>query len=283
MYSGNYARAEESFAAVARVLPLPEVVNNEAVAMSRRGHDGIALFRQALATDATDADYHFNLAVSLYRHGDKAEALTEMGQSLKIRPNDAEAKSLEEAWKAAGDTKSSTDALERIKRSYNGAAFRQAALMLEQVDAARLQALTPAERASKLSHTAHEKLDRGLLLEAEREYQAALTADDHSAEAHAGLAEVRERAGDQDAARKEAHAALDRGANLEAYLVLARLDLAANHWTEARDETAQALRLDANSRTAKDLHRTIEAHLDGATTPGSTTPGSTTPGPAKPE
>ncbi len=286
IYSGSYARAEESFGAVARVLPLPEVVNNEAVAISRRGHDGIALFRQAEAADPTDADYHFNLGVSLNRHGDKAEALAEMEQSLKLRPNDSEARAVEEAWQPGAAA--TVEPLERIKRSYNGAAFRQAALMLDQVEAARLQALPAAERAGKLSKTAHDKLDRGLLLEAEREYQAALSADDRSAEAHAGLAEVRERAGDNEAARKEAHAALDRQPNLEAYLVLARLDLSANRLPEARDEAAKALQLDGTSRTAKDLRRTIEAKADAH--PEGGTAGEPKPGgevkpeaPAKPE
>ena len=54
---------------VARILPLAAVLNNQGVAVSRQGHDGTALFRQAAAADPTAADYHFNLAVSLKRHG----------------------------------------------------------------------------------------------------------------------------------------------------------------------------------------------------------------------
>jgi len=279
MFSGNYARAEDAFAAVARVLPLPEVVNNEAVAGSRRGHDAIALFRQASAADPTDEDYHFNLAVSLHRHGDNAEALTELAQALKLRPSDSEAKAAQNAWKSApdsaqnkpqpatasaepGNSLNSTDPIERIKRTYNGAAFRQAALMLSQVESARLAALPGSERAARLSKSAHEKLDRGLLLEAESGYQAALAADAHSAEAHAGLAQVRERAGDNDAARKEAQAALERQPNLDAYLVLARLDLAANHLPQAREDDDQAIKLDPTSRTAKDLRKTIDSRME---------------------
>ena len=74
LFSGDYASAEQAFGGVARVLPLAEVVNNQGVAVSRQGHDGIALFRQAVAADPNAADYHFNLAVSLKRHGDAAEA-----------------------------------------------------------------------------------------------------------------------------------------------------------------------------------------------------------------
>ena len=270
IFSGNYPHAEEAFASVARVLPLPEVVNNEAVANSRHGHDAaaaIALFRQAVAADPTDPDYHFNLAVSLHRHGDKAEAISELAQSLKLHPNDSEAKALAEAWKnnagrSQTDATASNEPLERIKRTYDGAAFRQAASMLDQVEAVRLAALPGPERAAKLSGSAREKLDRGLLLEAEQGYQAALVADDHSAAAHAGLAEVRERAGDNEAARKEAQASLDRQPNLEAYLVLARLDLAANHLPEARDEADAAVKIDSSSRAAKDLRKTIDTRIE---------------------
>jgi tetratricopeptide (TPR) repeat protein len=266
IFSGNYPRAEEAFAAVGRVLPLPEVVNNEAVANSRHNRDAvtaIALFRQAVAADPTDADYHFNLAVSLHRHGDKAEALTELAQSLKLHPNDSEAKALEQAWKSStGQSASTPEPLERIKRTYDGAAFRQASLMLDQLEAARLAALPAPQRAAKLSASAREKLDRGLLLEAESGYQAALTADDHSAEAHAGLAQVRERAGDIEAARQEAQASLARQPNLDAYLVLARLDLAANRLPEARDADDQAVKLDPSNRAAKDLRRAIDARIE---------------------
>lgn len=276
IFSGNYPRAEEAFASVGRMLPLPEVVNNEAVANSRHNRDAvtaIALFRQATAADPTDADYHFNLAVSLHRHGDNSEALTELAQSLKLRPNDSEAKSLENAWKnapartqpeTAPTTQSANgpEPLERIKRTYNGAAFRQASQMLDQVEAARLAALPASQRAVKLTSSAKEKLDRGLLLEAEQSYQAALAADDHSAQAHAGLAEVRERAGDTESARKEAQASLVRQPNLDAYMVLARLDLAADHLPEARDEADAAVKLDAASRAAKDLRKAIQSRIE---------------------
>ena len=90
----NYPRAEQAFAGVARVLPLAGVVNNQGVAVSRQGHDGIALFRQAVAADPNAADYHFNLAVSLERHGKTAEAMTELAQCLGLHPNDSEAQDL---------------------------------------------------------------------------------------------------------------------------------------------------------------------------------------------
>ena len=210
MFSGDYAHAQEAFADVARVLPLAEVVNNEGVATSRQGHDGTSLYIQAAAADPSNADYHFNLAVSLKRHGNLAGAENELGQCLKLKPNDSEATSLEEAWKggpgAEGDA--GADPLERIERSFNAAAFKQAAAMLDEMNAGRMAALEPHARAMALCAQAQNYLGRGLLLEAERLYQEAAAADANSAQAHAGLAEVRERSGDAMAARDEARTAL---------------------------------------------------------------------------
>ena len=80
--------------------------------------------------------------------------------------------------------------------------------MMDQMEVSRLAALSPHERALKLADQAKEYLDRGLLLEAERLYQSAVAADGSMAEAHAGLAQVREQTGDVAGARKEADEAL---------------------------------------------------------------------------
>ena len=265
VFSGDYVHAEEAFAEVARVLPLGEVLNNEGVAASRQGKDGTSLFIEAAAADPNAADYHFNLAVSLKRHGNLPGALNELAQCLKLRSNDSEALGLEAAWKgkpAAGgtaDPDANPDPLERIERTFDAAAFRQAAAVLDEMNAGRLAALTPRERARALSKQAKAFLDRGLLLEAERLYQDAVTADGKSAQAHAGLAEVRVRSGDAEAARKEAHAALELSPSADAYLVLAQLDLAAGSLVEADAEAGNALKLEPANRAAQELMRQIEA------------------------
>ena len=270
LFSGDYPKAEQAFGGVARVLPLAEVLNNQGVAVNRQGHDGSALFRQAVASDPNAADYHFNLAVSLKRHGDAAEALTELAQCLRLRPNDSEAEGLDKAWRASAGKPAEgpalspaagpkADPLERIERNFDAVAFRQAALMLDQVEASRLAALTPRQRAQKLASQARDYLDRGLLLEAERMYRAAVAADGRFAEAHAGLAEVHERTGDAEAARNEARAALKLEPSANAHLVLGRLDLAASRLDEANKEAGEALKLDPQNRAARELRRQIEA------------------------
>jgi tetratricopeptide (TPR) repeat protein len=285
LFSGDYARAEEAFAGVARVQPLAEVLNNQGVALARGGKDGTPLFRQAVAADPNGADYHFSLAVSLKRHGNTAEALTELDQCLRLHPNDSEAQTVQRAWTkpdkpgpakpgpakpltaqpAAGSDEAEEEAgakadpLERIERGFDEVAFHQAALMLEQMEASRLASQGPRERAQTLSAQAHDYLDRGLLLEAERLYQAAVAADGKVAAAHAGLAEIRERTGDAEAARKEAVTSLKLMPSVDAYLVLGRLNLAANHLEEARQNADAALRIDPKSEPALELHRQIEA------------------------
>ena len=72
-------------------------------------------------------------------------------------------------------------------------------------------------------------LAQGLIPEAEQEFHSALTADPNNAAAHAGLAQVRERSGTADDARAEAQTSLKLAPNVDAYLVLARLDLKADN------------------------------------------------------
>jgi len=270
IFSGNYDKAEAAFAGVARVLPLAEVVNNQGVAVSREGQDGSALFRQAVTADPTNADYHFNLAVSLKRQGNAAEAMTELVQCLTLRPNDSEAQDLNELWKEPAGVKTAgmkvspvaelrADPLERIARNFNAVAFRQAALMMDQMAASRLAVLTPREREQMLAGQARDYLDRGLLLEAERLYLSAMAADGKVAQAHEGLAEVRERTGDAEAARKEARAALKLEPSADAYLVLGRLDLAEGHADDAKQEAEAALKLEPANSAAQELRRQIAA------------------------
>ncbi|MGC9225073.1 MAG: tetratricopeptide repeat protein [Terracidiphilus sp.] len=285
LFSGDYAQAQQAFTDVARVLPLAEVVNNEGVAVSRQGQDGTSLFIQAAAADPNDADYHFNLAVSLKRHGNTQGAIAEMAQCLKLRPADSEAQALLAAWKtktgvraasqsasqgakpgsgataAVADAEAGADPLERIVRTFDATAFKQAAAMMDEMNARRLAALDPPQRAQALCAQAKGFLDRGLLLEAERLYHEAVRADGRSAEARAGLAEVRATSGDSAQARKEAEASLKLGPTANAYLVLAQLDLAAENLTAASAEAGDALKLDPANRTAQEVLRQIQAKM----------------------
>ena len=271
-YTGNYREAEDAFAFVSTRLPLPEVVNNQGVAASRRGKDSGALFEQAIGADARDADYHFNLAVALAHRKDNDGALKELQEVVTLRPGDTEAQSFEAQLKnptpagpnpdpghAIGDTQGP---LTRIKRGYSEAGFRQAAFEMEQLQQAQLASLAPPQRASELVKDGDQFFQRGLVLEAEREYREALKADAQSALAHAGLAAVEERDGEGDAARDEAHASIRLTPNVPAYLVLARLDLQANQLSAAASDVSDALRVDPESASAKGMKLALERRKD---------------------
>lgn len=267
-YTGNYRMAEDAFAFVTTRLPLPEVVNNQGVAASRRGKDAAALFQQAVTADPRDPDYHFNLAVALAHRNDKEGALKEIEETLKLRPQDTEAQSLEAQLKDPDPPKANPDPghavtdeqgpLERIKRGYSEAGFRQAAFEMEQVQEMRLASMAPAQRAAELVKDGDQFFQRGLVLEAEREYRDALVADTSSALAHAGLAAVRERDGDAEAARREAQASIQIAPNVPAYLVLARLDLQANQLGAAAGDVGDALKVDPANANAKGMKLALE-------------------------
>ena len=267
-YTGKYLPAEDAFAFVSTRLPLPEVVNNQGVAAARRGKDGAPLFQQAITGDPKDADYHFNVALAYARRGDSADAQKEAAEALKLRPADAEIQTFAANLRSPGylpapgaaatqSAETSNLPLERIKRSYDEAAFRQAAFELEQLESLRAATGSPAQRITALLEDANRYLNAGLLVESEREYTEALSLDSNSAAAYAGLARIRERTGDRDAARQLAARSIQLRNNIPAHLVLARLALLTSQVPAAADEVAAALRIDGNNAEARGLRQAV--------------------------
>lgn len=263
LFSGKYDDAADAFATVALVLPLPEVLNNQAVAQSRRGQDATSLFQKAALADPSLADLHFNLAVSLHRHKQTAEALTELKESLRLHPSDDEAQNLAETWQdatpEAGKAANSAqpEPLERIVRTFNAASFRQAAQMMDQTQSARRSELSPHDRALALTAEARSYLDRGLLLESERHYRSAIEIDATLSAAHTGLGEIRLRTGDMETARTEARTSLKFESTAGAWLLLAKVDLAQNHLDDATNESNEALKLEPANHFAIEIRSTI--------------------------
>lgn len=255
--SANYAGAETAFTFVAQRLPLPEVVNDQAVALARQSKDGTVLFQRASAADPSDEDYHYNLAISLFRRGDTVNALKEANTAQKLKPNDNEAGALRARLAAvpAGtklneNADSSFSPVERIRRNYSEASFRQAAFQLDQMRAARMATLPPAQQAAEYTELGVGYFNQGLLPEAEQEFQSALAADPSSAAAHAGLAQIREASSSNTEARSEANTSLHLKPNAAAFLVLARLDLAAKNLSGAASDVSQALHVEPNNSAA---------------------------------
>ena len=278
-YLGSYVKAEDAFAFVNRQLPLPEVVNNQGVAASRRGLDATSFFQQAVAADPNDPDYQFNLALALNRKKDVAGALRAIGQTLRLRPQDTEAQAFQATLRAepphtaavsapAGYRGSpafdpaaaaETGPLERIKRTFNEASFRQAAFEMEQMQEEHMATLPPQKHAAALTEAGMRFFNQGLILEAEREFQSALAAQSDNADARAGLALVREHEGDTKEARQQAAESLKAQPNVTAYLVLARLDLQANQKPAAAVDVSSALKLEPQNAAARGLKQQVES------------------------
>jgi len=263
--TANYAAAQKAFNFVETRLPLPEVVNDEAVAMSRQGKDGVVLFRRASVADPSDEDYHYNLAIGLFREGVIDQALAETDAALKLIPADNEAVELRKQLQAAPagsrlnpNASSGFSPVERVRRNYTETGFRQAAFLLDQMRAARLATLPPAQRAAQYSQLGRDYLAEGLMPEAENQFQWALAADPRSAEAHAGLAQVREYSGDPAQARAQAATSLRLQPNVAAWMVLARLDLAANQLPASADDVAHALLIEPGNFAAQAMRQALQ-------------------------
>jgi tetratricopeptide (TPR) repeat protein len=270
-YLGQYEKAQNAFEFVASRLPLTEVYNNLGVVASRRGQKSASEFKRAVNADPSDPDYRFNLAIALAREGDSAGAARQLRELLALRPSDGEAKALLDALsrpQVITDT-AATPALkpaevklplERIKRNYDEASFRQLALELANQSEMKLANTPPREHAVFHVERGRALLNQGFLGEAEKHFREAVTLDPSNAAAHLGLARIL--AADKPiAARAEARAALGLQASAEAYLLLAQLDLRDNNVEAAREDVKHALELEPANAAAAALQRDIAARL----------------------
>jgi tetratricopeptide (TPR) repeat protein len=156
-YRGSLDRAYTAFSYLATRLPLTEVYNNLGVVDARRGRRAAATeyFSKAVAADPNDPDYRFNLAVALFKTGDSAGAARQLREEIQRRPSDAEAKSLLEMINRGVTVPSNTAAtaansavpapvaqpripIERIKREYDEALYRQLELEINNLNAQHL-------------------------------------------------------------------------------------------------------------------------------------------------
>ena len=132
LYTGKAAQAEESFGFVVQHLPLIEAVNNLGVAEARRGKKtAIEQFRKVAELDPTDADYHFNLGLSLWRNGATQEAIEQLKETYTLRPSDTEAKAMHDTLATGKPVEHPPQ--ERIKNNYDETSYRQLQLEIERV------------------------------------------------------------------------------------------------------------------------------------------------------
>ncbi len=269
-YTGNFERAEEAFNVVASQLPLTEVYNNLGVAQARRGKkSATSYFEKAVESDPRDADYHFNLALAQLKNGDTADAVKQLHEAASIRPGDSEIKSTLEAISPEADSSAKVAELqaagqlplERIKRNYDEASFRQLSLEIQRVDEARLAHLDPHTHAQKHIERGREYLKENFNDAAQKEFREALTIDPTIAAAHVGMASAEAAVNNLKSAQSEAAAALKLQPSAEAYIVLAQIDLKQNNPQAASKDVQLALALEPGNAEARSLQQLISAKL----------------------
>ena len=278
-YRGSFEKAFNAFNLLSTRLPLTEVFNNMGVAESRRGHRAAAVeyFSKAVTADPNDADYRFNLAVALFKNGDSAGAARQLREELQQRPTDGEAKALLDAINrgAVAPAASSTSPasagnallsanppripLERIKRNYDEASYRQLEMEIHNLTEARLAKTDPHTHSAYYVERGKELLAQNQPEQAETEFRNAISTDNGNAVAHAQLAVLLEKKGDAMNAWSEAQTSVRLQPNVDAWLVLARLDLKKSQVQSAASDVDHALVLEPANPSALALKREIAA------------------------
>ena len=280
-YRGDFDRAFAAFSYVSTLLPLTEVYNNLGVVEARRGHRAAAVqcFSKAVNADPNDPDYRFNLAVSLYRNGDSATAARQLRDELQQRPSDGEAKSLLDVIGRGVPPPAATGApgsnsllsttqphipLERIKRNYDEASYRQLEMEIHNFAEARTAKMNNHDHSAYHLERGKQLLTQNMTEQAEGEFREAISADAGNAAAHAQLAMLLEKKGDANDARQEAQNSVRLKPNVDALLVLARLDLKQNQLQSAQNEVDRALVLEPANVAAQTMKRDIAVRQTGA-------------------
>jgi Tfp pilus assembly protein PilF/TolB-like protein len=260
-YQADYERATQAFTFVSQQLPLTEVYNNLGVVVGRRGaKDAADYFQRAVNADPSDPDYHFNLAVALYRNAEAGGAARELKETLRLRPSDLEAKSFLNAIGVNGKPGANFRLpLERIKTNYDESSFQQLALEIENASESRLAKTDPHTHAAYHVERGNGLLEQGFSAEAERQFREAVLLDPTNAGAHVGLARVLLQGNDAAGARAEASTAVRLQPSAAAYLVLARLDLEENKTQAAGDDVDNALALEPSNAEALELKKQVTA------------------------
>jgi len=281
-YRGNFDKAFAAFNYLSTRVPLTELYNNMGVAEARRGRRAAAVeyFSKAVNADPNDADYRFNLAVALFKNGDSAGASRHLKEELQQRPTDGEAKTLLDMINrgvqppppspaaTAGNALLPPNQLhlpmERIKRNYDEASYRQIEMQIRNFEEARLATMDRTKQAAYHVESGKELLAKNMPDQAEAEFRAAIGADSSNVVAHAQLAMLLEKKGDVAGARAEAQTSVRLKPNVDGLLVLARLDLKQNQVQLAAGEVDRALALEPANATALALRRDIAARQTGS-------------------
>jgi tetratricopeptide (TPR) repeat protein len=277
LFLGHEATAEKEFETLARQLPLNEVSNNLGVLEARRGRYSAALanFERAYQSDPSDPDFCFNRGVVLWYEKSYQAAAESLAAAVRLNPDDSEAHTfLAVVLGKLGDAAAQKRELDwlaehevgpaaeqpgdvlpqpRIKKNYNGRAFRLLELTMHNALEARLEGAAPQAHSDAHSILGKKYVFEKRYAEAEREFSEVTSLTPADPQGHLWLAQALEAEGKHKEAAQELQTSLKLKETAAAHLALAHVYLSVNQPALARTEGQAALTLEPGNREAEQL------------------------------
>ncbi|MGH9353220.1 MAG: tetratricopeptide repeat protein, partial [Terriglobia bacterium] len=287
-FMGRYADAEKEFETLSKQMPLSEVWNDLGVLETRRGSykEALGNFERAYRIDPEDADYSFNLGACYSGLGQYPEAVQYLEKAEAQDQNDLGVRTLlayameragdhtgsqaQLAWVASHDGKSMADLNDnilpqpRLKKQYNGSAFRLLSVTVHKSLEDMLSKETPAQHGRFHLLRGEDYVKQGRYPEAIRELSEAATLIPDDPDVHFFLGQAYEMHGDHDKAVEAFETALQFNNSAVTHLWLAHAYLSLHQTSEALTQGQAALALEPGNADAARLMDSIhqqQSHL----------------------
>lgn len=287
-FLGNDQGAEGAFKTLAGQTPLNEVWNNLGVLEARRGDFQTALtsFSKSYQGDSSDPAYSYNLGACYCDLKEYGKAVTYLKKSLAESPGDLGVRTLlayalsregsaadsrtqlewvsEHDGKAMANLNASILPQPRIKKTYNGEAFRLLSAAVDNSLETELSKLPRQEHGRVHLARGEEFIKEGRLPEAIRELTEAVTLMPDNSAALLFLGEAEELDGRHRQAVGEFQASLGIDDSAVTRLWLAHAFLSLRQYSEALIESQTALSRDPGNPDAERLIHSIQQQQTGS-------------------
>ena len=287
-FLGREQVAEKDFETLAKVLPLDEVSNNLGVLEARRGRydEALANFERAYQGDPSDVDFCFNRGVALWYEKHYPQAAESLQAAVQANPDDTEAHTLlavvfgklqddaaeqkEVDWLAEHEVGTAAGQpgdvlpLPRLKKNYDGRAFRLLELTLHNAMEQRLANASLQQHIDTHLSEGKKLLAENRYGEAEHELAEVVSLSPDDPQPHVLLAQALEAEGKHPEAAGELQTSLKLEDSAEAHLSLAHVYLSMNQPEQARLQAQAALNLEPGNQQAVQLMQQINAAAPAA-------------------
>jgi tetratricopeptide (TPR) repeat protein len=281
-FLGDNRSAEAAFRTLSAQLPLNEVWNNLGVLEARRGdyQEALASFTRAYQGDPSDPTYSYNLGACYTSLTQYAEASRYLEKALREEPTDLGARTLlaytlnrqgnqagsraqlewvsEHDGRAMADLNADILPQARIKRTYNGEAYRLLSVAVNNSLEAELSKLPLEERGRVHLARGEEFVKEGRLMEAVRELTEAVSLLPNDSSAHLFLGQAYELEGEHAKAIAEFQSALRFDNSAVTHLWLAHAYFSLRSYSQALKESQMALDQDPGNPDAERLIDSIQ-------------------------